>query len=109
MPDLVVRVYDVRFGDCVLVTVPERVGGRAVKRNILIDFGNALGTEGGSNQVFEPVLDDVTAKLGGKPLDIVMTHEHLDHVQGFLHASEKLDKTIKVKQAWLTGSAAPDY
>ena len=110
MPDLVVRVYDVRFGDCVLVTIPERVGGRAVKRNILIDFGNALGTEGGSNEVFGPVLDDVTAKLGGKPLDLfVMTHEHLDHVQGFLHASEKLNKTIKVKQAWLTGSAAPDY
>ena len=110
MPDLVVRVYDVRFGDCVLVTIPERVGGKAVKRNILIDFGNALGTEGGSNEVFGPVLDDVTAKLRGKQLDLfVMTHEHLDHVQGFLHAAEKLNKRIKVKQAWLTGSAAPDY
>ena len=54
MPDLVVRVYDVRFGDCVLVTIPERVGGRAVKRTILIDFGNALSTEGGSNEVFGP-------------------------------------------------------
>ena len=52
----------------------------------------------------------MTAKLGGKPLDLfVMTHEHLDHVQGFLYAAEKLNKTIKVKQAWLTGSAAPDY
>ncbi len=40
------------------------------------------------------MLDDVTAKLGGKPLDLfVMTHEHLDHVQGFLHASEKLNKS----------------
>ena len=42
-------------GIAVLVTIPERVGGRAVKRNILIDFGNALGTEGGSDEVFGPV------------------------------------------------------
>ena len=30
MPDLVIRVYDVRFGDAVLVTIPERVDGKAV-------------------------------------------------------------------------------
>ncbi len=110
MPDLVVRVYDVRFGDAVLVTIPERVGGKAVKRNILFDFGNALSTEGGNDEVFEPVLDDIAARLGGEPLDLfVMTHEHLDHVQGFLHGAEVLHKTIKVKQAWLTASAARDY
>lgn len=110
MPDLIVRVYDVRFGDAVLVTIPERAGGHAVRRNILIDFGNALSTEGGSDDVFEPVIDDITTKLRGKPLDLfVMTHEHLDHVQGFFHAAENLKKTMKVKQAWLTGSAHPKY
>ena len=110
MPDLVVRVYDVRFGDAVFVTIPERVGGHAVKRTILFDFGNALATQGGRDEVFEPVIDDIATRLGGKPLDLfVMTHEHLDHVQGFFHAAEVLKKTIKVKQAWLTGSAKPDY
>jgi beta-lactamase superfamily II metal-dependent hydrolase len=110
MPDLVIRVYDVRFGDAVLVTVPERVAGKTVKRNILFDFGNALSTEGGNDDVFGPVIDDIAARLGGQPLDLfVMTHEHLDHVQGFLHAAEVLHKTIKVKQAWLTASAARDY
>jgi hypothetical protein len=110
MADLVVRVYDVRFGDAVLVTIPEQAAGHAVKRNILIDFGNALSTEGGVDEVFEPVIDDITTRLGGKPLDLfVMTHEHLDHVQGFLYAAETLKKTIKVRQAWLTGSADPQY
>ena len=110
MPDLVIRVYDVRFGDAVLVTIPERVNGKAVKRNILFDFGNALSTQGGADEVFEPVIDDIATRLAGVPLDLfVMTHEHLDHVQGFLHAAEVLHKTIKVKQAWLTASAARDY
>ena len=110
MSDLIVRVYDVRFGDAVLVTIPDRSGGHKVNRNILFDFGNALGTEGGQDDVLEPVMDDIIAKLKGKPLDLyVMTHEHLDHVQGLFHASEVFGKSIKAKQAWLTGSAHPDY
>lgn len=110
MTDLVVRVYDVRFGDAVLVTIPDTSGGHTVTRTILFDFGNALGTDGGQDDVLEPVMDDIIARLDGKPLDLyVMTHEHLDHVQGLFHAAEDLKKTIKVKQAWLTGSAHPKY
>ena len=54
MPDLVVRVYDVRFGDAVLVTIPEAVAGGTVKRNIMFDFGNALSTAGGSDGSSSP-------------------------------------------------------
>ncbi len=110
MTDLLVRVYNVRFGDAVLVSIPEKVGRRAVMRTILFDFGNALGTDGGQDTVLEAVIDDIIARLGGRPLDLyVMTHEHLDHVQGLFHAAENLGKTIAVKKAWLTGSAHPDY
>ena len=99
MTDLVVRVYNVRFGDAVLVTIPETSGGHAVKRNILFDFGNALGTAGGQDDVFGPVIDDIALKLAGKPLDLyVMTHEHLDHVQGLYHAATNLNKRIEVEQ-----------
>ena len=110
MTDLVIRVYDVRFGDAVLVTIPDKEAGKAVERTILFDFGNSLGTEGGQDDVLEPVIDDIIARLKGKPLDLyVMTHEHLDHVQGMLHASENLHKAIRAKQVWLTGSADPNY
>lgn len=111
MSDLRVRVYNVRFGDAVLVTIPDEDNGAEVERNILFDFGNALGTEGGQDVVFEPVIDDIIAVLAGKPLDLyVMTHEHLDHVQGLFYASERLQKQLPgVKQAWLTGSADPHY
>ena len=110
MSALVVRVYDVRFGDAVLVTIPDTSNGQVVDRTILFDFGNAFGTEGGQDDVLDPVIDDIMARLNGQPLDLyVMTHEHLDHVQGLLHAAEDLGKEIKAKQAWLTGSADPDY
>jgi hypothetical protein len=60
--------------------------------------------------VFEPIIDDIKARLGGKPLDLfVMTHEHLDHVQGPFYCAAVLGETLKARQVWLTGSANPDY
>ena len=112
MASLTVRVYDVRFGDAVLVTISEPVAGKTVRRNILIDFGNALAAlgEGGSDAVFEPVIDDILKRLRGEPLDLyLMTHEHLDHVQGLFHSAANLNKSLKARQVWLTGSAAPNY
>ena len=103
-------LYNVRFGDAVLVMIPDKSGGHDIVRTILFDFGNALSEEGGVDAVFEPVIDDLRTTLGGKKLDLfVMTHEHLDHVQGFFYAKEKLKKSIKAKQVWLTGSADPTY
>jgi beta-lactamase superfamily II metal-dependent hydrolase len=110
MSDLVVRVYDVRFGDAILVTIPDTENGQPTERTILFDFGNSLGTDGGRDEVLEPVIDDLIARLGGKPLDLyVMTHEHLDHVQGLFYSAKIFNKRIRAKQAWLTGSADPDY
>ena len=92
-----VRVYNVRFGDAILVTVPDRdpKTKKTTTRRILIDVGNApkvAGTgEGGDDAVFEPVLADILGELDGQPLDLyVMTHEHLDHVQGLFYAATKL-------------------
>jgi len=110
MSDLVVRVYNVRFGDAVLVSIPDEENGAAVERHILFDFGNALSRQGGVDDVLVPVVDDLIARLGGAPLDLyVMTHEHLDHVQGLFYAKEVHGKTVGAKQAWLTRSADPDY
>jgi len=90
------------------------------EKHILIDVGNALGgkNDGGLDTVFEPVINNILEVLDGEPLDLyVMTHEHMDHVQGLLYASAKreeelneiLKEELKVRYAWLTASAAPDY
>jgi beta-lactamase superfamily II metal-dependent hydrolase len=104
-------MYGVRFGDAVLVSVPdEDEGGQPLTRHILIDVGNVLGGEGGQDALFQPVIEDVLHELAGAPLDLyVMTHEHLDHVQGLRYASDRFGLNLTVNDAWLTASAAPDY
>jgi hypothetical protein len=114
-----VRTYNVRFGDAVLVTIPDRdpATGETTRRNILFDVGNALNKEGGKDAVFAPVVKDIVKELRGRPLDLyVMTHEHLDHVQGLFYASkqepyadDELKQKLNVHTAWLTASAARDY
>jgi beta-lactamase superfamily II metal-dependent hydrolase len=113
-----VRMYNVRFGDAILVTIPDKdpKTKKVTKRHILIDVGNVLNKDGGDDSVFQPVIDDVLAELDGQGLDLyVMTHEHLDHVQGLYHAATRLftegELTAKlaVRHVWLTASAAPDY
>lgn len=111
MARLRVRVYNVRFGDAVLVTIPDRAANGSVrKRHMLIDVGNVLSGAGGTDDLFRAVLADIQEQLAGQPLDLyVMTHEHLDHVQGLLYGAEKLGIRFDVAYAWLTASAAPDY
>jgi beta-lactamase superfamily II metal-dependent hydrolase len=118
MSTLTVRAYNVRFGDAILVIVPDRdpATKKETTRHILIDVGNVLNKEGGDDSVFEPVVKDILRELDGRPLDLyVMTHEHLDHVQGLYHAASKvfgkgeLKKKLATQHAWLTASAAEDY
>ena len=112
MPSLRVRAYNVRFGDAILVTVPDRdpADGEVTTRHLLIDVGNVLTGSGGQDEVFAPVIDDVLEQLDGRPLDLyVMTHEHMDHVQGLLWAKEKRGLEIRATHAWLTASAEEGY
>jgi beta-lactamase superfamily II metal-dependent hydrolase len=106
-----VRVYNVRFGDAILVSVPERgPNGQTKTRHMLIDVGNVLEGDGGDDAVFEHVVRDILNELNGEPLDLyVMTHEHLDHVQGLFTASVRHGLDLKARYAWITASAAPDY
>jgi beta-lactamase superfamily II metal-dependent hydrolase len=110
MSVLRIRAYNVRFGDAILLSIPERDGGREVTRHLLFDVGNVLSGEGGPDTVFEPVVRDILEVLGGEPLDLyVMSHEHMDHVQGLLYASQHLGLDLEVRHAWLPASAEEGY
>ena len=109
MSDLVVRAYNVGFGDAVLVSIPERnAAGRETTRHLLFDVGNLLVGAKNADDVFEGVVQDIIDRTNGEVDLYVMTHEHLDHVQGLLYASNKGLK-VGAKYAWLTGSAHPQY
>lgn len=118
MNTLLVRAYNVRFGDAILIEVPDRdpVTQQTTLRRILMDVGNSMNTEGGDDSMFRPAVDDLLQRLDGAPIDLyVMTHEHLDHVQGLFHVAEKyypngeLKRRLNVQYAWMTASAAENY
>ena len=120
MNRLRIRAYNVQFGDAILVSFPDRGPGGVEKiKHILIDVGNVLFKKrGGADDVFKPVVEDVLRELDGEPLDLyVMTHEHLDHVQGLRYAESKLyrgyDDELKDKLSpkftWMTKSSQPGY
>jgi len=118
MDALRVRVYNVLFGDAILISVPDAPpGGPPVLRHIMIDLGSYTAQAGGGpGLALETVMRDVLKELGGQPLDLyIMTHEHLDHVQGLLHYQQKVLKNqplkdlLQVRHAWLTRSAHPNY
>lgn len=109
MSELVVRAYNVGFGDAVLVSIPERtVRGRETTRHLLIDVGNLLAGQTNVDDVFLTVVQDIADRTDGEVDLYVMTHEHLDHVQGLYYASLR-GVELKARYAWLTGSSDPDY
>lgn len=111
MATLRVRVYNVLFGDAILLSIPEvDAEGHEIILHVLIDIGNALAGAAGNNAVFAPIFANIQAELAGAPLDLyVMTHEHMDHVQGLLYGATTLKTPIKAKTVWMTASSAPDY
>lgn len=101
---LTVLAYNVGFGDALLVTVPERQG----PRHILIDVGNIIAGEGSGDDLLLAAVDDIIERTGGRVDLYVMTHEHLDHVQGLRYAAAR-GRTLRADTVWMTASAAPDY
>jgi hypothetical protein len=74
---LTLRVYNVGFGDCFLLTFHYA----ARDRHVLIDFGST-GSAGGSGLLLR-IAKDISKRCCGKLDAVVATHRHRDHVNGF--------------------------
>ena len=102
-----IRAYNVRFGDCVLVSI----GGAPHERHVLFDFGNAPGgvkRQGGKNDVFAPIARDIRERTRGTIDLVVMTHEHLDHMEGF-YSEKAIFDTLKIGRLWMSLMSEPGY
>ena len=83
-PALRVRMYRQGLGDCFLVSL---LSPGCKPFHLMIDCGVILGTSEAS-ELLRTVIRDVIRETGGKIDVLVVTHEHYDHVAGFILAEE---------------------
>src|SRR5712692_7567802 len=89
-----IRMYRQGLGDCFLLTFPGTDG----ERHVLIDCGVLKGTEDASTTM-QAVATNVMTTTKGTLAALVVTHEHWDHVSGFIQAADVF-KDLKTTQAW---------
>jgi hypothetical protein len=85
------------LGDCFLVTFT--VGTQSSR--MLIDCGSFRNGKGSIDRI-KDIIAEISTAVDGKGLDVVVgTHQHNDHVSGFVHG-EKEFKKIGIGQVWLS-------
>ena len=99
---LVVYAYNVRFGEAILLKVPDR----GKYRFILVDAGNWQSGQAGLNKPLLDALKDIHKRTNGKIDLYVMTHEHMDHVEG-LRAADRKGYKFDIDTVWMTASSEP--
>jgi len=98
-----VRMYRQGLGDCFLVTLPRDDGSPFY---LMIDCGVILGTPDAAKKMTD-VVDDIAHTTGGRLDVLAATHEHWDHLSGFVQAKAAFSK-LKVDQVWLAWTEDPD-
>ncbi|HUS07781.1 MAG TPA: MBL fold metallo-hydrolase [Bryobacteraceae bacterium] len=96
-----VRMYRQGLGDCFLITF--RSGG--AESHMLIDCGVLTGTPGGADRI-RRVANSVLETTDHLDL-LVITHEHWDHLSGFIDAQTIFDK-FKIDEVWFGWTEDPD-
>src|SRR4051812_23915697 len=85
------------LGDCFLITLT----ANGSKSRMLIDCGSFRNTTASAKQL-EKIAKAIATDLGGAPLDVVVgTHQHNDHLSGFVHC-EPAFREMNVQQVWLS-------
>ncbi|MBL7856349.1 MAG: MBL fold metallo-hydrolase [Cyclobacteriaceae bacterium] len=94
-----IKMYKVKeLGDCFLLTVHHN----NIVKYVLIDCGSFRNGKGSQDRMRQIVSDIKDKQLKGAKLDVVVaTHQHNDHVSGFVHA-EDLFTAIGIEQVWLS-------
>jgi hypothetical protein len=100
-PRLSVRMYRQGLGDCFLITVPTS----SKPFHILIDCGVVLGTSD-PGTIMKKVVDNISKATDHHVDLLIATHEHWDHVSGFVQARDVFD-TLTIDEVWLAWTEDP--
>jgi hypothetical protein len=93
-----IRMYRLNeLGDCFLITF----SAGASTSHLLIDCGS-FRNSAASKKRLEQITAQIAKDLDGAKIDVLVgTHQHNDHLSGFLH-SQKAFEDITVGQVWLS-------
>ncbi|RYD49116.1 MAG: hypothetical protein EOP83_25560, partial [Verrucomicrobiaceae bacterium] len=97
-----VRMYRHGLGDCFLLAFPAE-GKKPFY--MLIDCGVILGTEDAPGKM-RKVARDLHSATGGDIHLLVATHEHWDHLSGFIQAREAFEK-LTIHHLWMAWTEDP--
>jgi beta-lactamase superfamily II metal-dependent hydrolase len=101
-PAVRVRMYDVGFGDCFLLTFP----ARDRERLVLIDCGvHSASKRQGLDAAIANILQ-LVARAGNRIDVVVATHRHRDHVHGF--RDEDRWAGVDVGEVWMPWTEDPE-
>jgi hypothetical protein len=94
-------MYRQGLGDCFLLTFPRAEG----EAHVLIDCGVLTGTKDAATRmraVARNIVDTTNRRLDV----LVVSHEHWDHISGFLQAEEIFDR-LRIDEVWLAWTENP--
>ena len=91
------RMYQVgELGDCFLIKFKDG----ATETNMLIDCGSFRNSKSSISRL-QKIVAHIKSDLKGKALDVVVgTHQHNDHLSGFVHAEDQFKGLVE--QVWLS-------
>jgi hypothetical protein len=96
-------MYRHGLGDCFLLSYSADGGATS---HMLIDCGVLKGTDDAARQM-EAVAENIRDTTNGRLDVLVATHEHWDHLSGFLQA-ETLFAEVEVGEVWLAWTENPE-
>jgi hypothetical protein len=91
------------LGDCFLVTFT----ANGASSRMLIDCGSFRNSTTSVARL-KAIAGKIKKALAGQPLDVVVgTHQHNDHLSGFVHCKTEF-KAMKIQQVWLSWLDNPE-
>ncbi|MBV8226511.1 MAG: hypothetical protein JO232_15135 [Verrucomicrobia bacterium] len=97
-----VRMYRQGLGDCFLITLP---GKNRNPYYVMIDCGVVLGTPDAAAKMQE-VVKNIAATTNNHIDLLLVTHEHWDHLSGFIQARDYF-AGLKVDKVWFAWTEDP--
>ena len=91
-----IRMYRPGLGDCFLLKFKKG----SIFRNVLIDCG-VLQKTAGEKERLEKIIKDIRITTRGRLHVLAVTHEHADHLSGFVFHESLFQKKFKINQVWM--------